>query len=175
MLPNSGAHAEPAIAPTPKPYQASHPQNKKTTCHEGTHGHTLVHKRRHGRGCGKSANQGNRPQTLSESQSQNYGIATPIANTCALCSSHQQIDYLSLNNGLEEDIPLSPKRQKKTTHRPRSAPSATCVAAHKSFSSPEAEEIVNKQSLSGVPSRPIGTGALSGILALSGVPPVTFP
>ena len=108
--PNSGAHVEPATAPTPKPSQAAHPQNKKTTCHEGTHGHTSIHKRRHSCGCGKSANQGNRPQTLSESQSQNYSITTSIANTRALSSSRKPIDYLSLNDGLEEDIPLSPKR-----------------------------------------------------------------
>ena len=108
--PNSGAHVEPAIAPTPKPSQASHPWNKKTTCHEGTCGCTLIQKRRHGRSHGKSVNQGNRPQRLSESRSQNNGIMTPIANTHALHSSHQQIDYLSLNDGLEEDIPLSPKR-----------------------------------------------------------------
>ena len=63
---------------------------------------------------------------------------------------------------------------KEYNPHPRSAPSATCVAAHKSFSSPEAEEVANKQSLSGIPSRPTGTGALSGKLALSGLPPVTL-
>ena len=172
--PNSGVHVNPAIAPTPKPSQVSHPWNKKTTCHKSTHGRTMIHKRRHGHGHGKGANQGNRPQTLSESRSQNYSITTPLASTHDLRSSHQQIDYLSLNDGLEEDIPLSPKRQKKTTHRPRSAPSATRVAAHKSYSSPEAEEIANKQSLSGVPARPTGTGVLSGIPASSGIPPATL-
>ena len=112
---------------------------------------------------------------MSESQSQNYSITTPIANTRTLCSSRQPIDYLSLNNGLEEDIPLSPKRRKKTTHCPRSAPSATHVAVHKSYSSPEAEEIGNKQSLSGISSTPTGPSPLSSIPTLSGIPSVTLP
>ena len=106
--PNSSVSVEPSTTPTSKSSYAANPRNKKSTCHEGTWG--LAPKPQKGYGHGKCANQGKRPQTLSESQSQNYGIVMLIANTHSLHSSRQPIDYLGLNDGLEEDIPLSPKR-----------------------------------------------------------------
>ena len=48
-----------------------------------------------------------------------------------LRSNRQTIDYLALNDGLEEDMPDSPKQRKKNSHRPRGKPSATRQAAHK--------------------------------------------
>ena len=46
-------------------------------------------------------------------------------------SSRQSIDYLTLNDGLDDDIPISPKHHKRNTHRPRSKPSATRQASQK--------------------------------------------
>ena len=108
---------------------------------------------------------------MSESQSLTYGIETPIASTRSLQSNQQPIDYLSFNDGFEEDTPSSPKRRKKTTYHPRNAPSTTRVAAQKTHNSPEAKETDNRQTLSGVP--PVAAGNLSGVLELLGVPPVT--
>ena len=82
-----------------------------------------------------------RAHTLSESRSQNYGI-TPPANlsTRTLRSGLQPVDYLLLNNGLDEEPLTNSKKRKRTTHRPRSAPSASRVATQKNTVSPEAKD-----------------------------------
>ena len=54
-------------------------------------------------------------------------------------SGLQPIDYLTLNDGFENEAETSPKKRKRITHRPRSAPSATRVAAQKHATSPEAK------------------------------------
>ena len=67
--PNSCGTIDPSAAPTSKPSQVANPRNKKTTCRESTRGRATKPKT----GCarGKCANQGKRPQTLSESWNQN--------------------------------------------------------------------------------------------------------
>ena len=122
------------------------PQHQhKTTCRSSSCGRESTSKkdRAHGHN-NKGRKQGKRPQTLSESHSQNYGIqtSTSIAITCMLRSSHQPINYHSLNDGLDYVTPPSPKRCRKWTNRPRNALSATRVAAQHSYSSPEAQEAV---------------------------------
>ena len=54
-----------------------------------------------------------RARTLSESLSQNYGI-TPPANpsTCILCSGLQLVDYLSLNDALDDDTVTNSRKRK---------------------------------------------------------------
>ena len=152
---------------TPKPVQASKSQNKMITCRGSNRGHAC--KPNGGIGCGKGANKGKRPQTLSESWSQNYGITATGVRTHSLHSNRQPINYLSLNDGLKEEVPQSPKQKRRTTHWPRSAPSANRVAAQKRISSPEAKFTekpqVNKtdETFSAVPS----------MSTLTGVPPAT--
>ena len=70
------------------------------------------------------------------------------------------IDYLTLNDGFDNDPVISPKKRKRPTHRPRSAPSATRVAAQKHTTSPE-EQSADKRSLE--PS----TSALSAVPSTS--------
>ena len=58
-------------------------------------------------------------------------------------SGLQPVDYLSLNDGLDDDTVTNPRKRKRITHRPRSAPSATRVAAQKHTVSPEANDTDN--------------------------------
>ena len=90
---------------------------KKTTCREN---HATNRKR--DRSAGKESKQATsekRARTLSESRSKNYGI-TPPANpsTRTLRSGLQPIDYLTLNNGFDNDSVISPRKRKRPTHRP---------------------------------------------------------
>ena len=71
---------------------------------------------------------GKRSRTLSKSRQETFGISAPVRT---VRSNRQTIDYLALNDGLEEDMPDSPKRRKKNSHRPQGKPSATRQAANK--------------------------------------------
>ena len=138
---------------------------RKTICRSSSHGREWTSKKDCAHGCNnKGEKQGKRPQTLSESRSQNYGIqtSTSTATTCMLRSSCQLINYHSLNDGPDYVTPPSPKRHRKRIHQPRNAPSATRVAAQCSYSTPEAQEAVT-QKLSGIPKDSIGnTEAVTG-------------
>ena len=154
----------------PKPTTASRSKsssNKKTICREGS-----TTKRKRGRAVGKGTKQTKsekRACTLSESRSQNYSI-TPPANlsTCTLRSGLQPVDYLSLNDGLDEETVTNSRKRKRITHRPRSALSATRVAAQKHTVSPEAKD-TDKRSLKPSPS------TLSAIPSTSTANNSTFP
>ena len=50
------------------------------------------------------------------------------------------MDYLSLNDGLDEEPLTNSKKRKRTTHRPRSVLLASRVAAQKNTASPEAKD-----------------------------------
>ena len=119
--------------------------NKKTTCCEGS---TTKHKREPAVGKGtKQTKSEKRAGTLSESCSENFGITPPVnLSTRTLRSGLQPVDYLSLNDSLEEDPVTNSRKRKRTTHRPRNAPSATRVAAQKHPVSPEAKD-TDKRSL----------------------------
>ena len=146
---------------------------KKTTCHENR-----ATNRKRGHSAGKELKQATsekRARTLSESHSKNYGITAPaIPSTRTLRGGLQPIDYLSLNDGFDNDSEISPRKRKRPTHRLRSAPSATRVATQKQTTSPEAQ-IVNKRplkpstsALSAIPSTSKATNIATPIL--TGVP-----
>ena len=146
--------------------------NKKTTCHE-----VSATKHKQERAVSKSTKQTKlekRARTLSESRSQNYGI-TPPANlsTCTLRSELQPVDYLSLNDSLDEEPLTNSKKRKRTTHRPRSAPSASRVAAQRNTASPEAKDSDTRSlkplssTLSAVPST--STANNSTVPSLTGI------
>ena len=59
-----------------------------------------------GRGCGSH---GKKPQTLSESRQETFGISVSNITPCTVRSSRHTIDYLTLNDGLEDDTPYNPK------------------------------------------------------------------
>ena len=85
--------------------------NKKTTCRKGS---TTKHKRERAVGKGtKQMKSEKGARTLSESCSQNFGITPPVnLSTHTLRSGLQPVDYLSLNDGLEED-PVTNSRKRK--------------------------------------------------------------
>ena len=161
-------------------------RSRKTTCREGG---ATGHKKRErslAQGRGKhptvlTPSSRKQPQTLSESHSQTYGITAPV--TRSLRSGLKSIDYISLNDGFEDESGKPSKKKKRESYRPRGAPSATRVAARKNTVSPEAKEPTNKSdikksnTLSGVPLQniPVADTALN----LTGVPdpmnPDTLP
>ena len=118
---------------------------KKTTCCKES---TTKRKRERTVGIGtKQTKSEKRARTLSESCSQNYGITPPAnSSTHTLRSGLQPVDYLSLNDGLEEEPVSNLRKRKQTTHQPRSAPSATRVSTQKNTLLPEAKD-TDKRSL----------------------------
>ena len=82
---------------------------------------------------------GKRARTLSESRQISFGIQAPPAVNRPLRQNRSNIDYLTLNDGLEEDELSSPRCKKKPTYRPGSGPWATRQAASKHMISPEAK------------------------------------
>ena len=100
---------------------------------------------------------GKRARTLSESRQVSFGIQAPPAVNRPLCQNRSNIDYLTLNDGLEEDELSSPRCKKKPTYRPGSGPSATRQAVSKHTISPEAKTTDKekpKAALLAVPSLP---------------------
>ena len=144
-------------------------KNRKTTCRgdkkvgdkkRGCSGHDNDNK---ATGC--TAPKVKHTQTLSESRSQVFGITPPV--TRSLRARLNPIDYVSLNDGFENETAAIPRKKKRESHRPRSAPSATRVAAQKN--SPEAKESTNKTvtdkstTLTGVPKPVTATPTLTGV------------
>ena len=86
-------------APTP-----AHKKSSKTTCHDSTRKPTKQ------AGPKLNTTRGKRSRTLSESRQETFGISTLVRT---LRSNRQTIYYLALNDGLEEDMPDSPKCRKK--------------------------------------------------------------
>ena len=76
-------------------------------------------------------------QTLSKSRQENYGIPAANVKLRSVRSSRQPIDYVSLNDSYEDETPSPSKKRHKESHRPKSAPSATRLSAHKRMNSPE--------------------------------------
>ena len=96
-------------------------QGSKVTCLDSTCGHKTSDKR--GKRCGRGSH-GKRSQMLSESRQENFGISISNITPCTVRSSRQPIDYLSLNDGYEDETPDNPKRRHKDTYRPQNGPSA---------------------------------------------------
>ena len=109
----------------------------KTTCRSNTK--PPKHPTKIGRGRGRGRTRGRMVHTLSESREVNYGITTDPSNIINTKRSRAHIDYLALNDGLEEDTRPSPKKKKRATHRPKGGPSNARISAQKSMSSPESE------------------------------------
>ena len=77
------------------------------------------------------------------------------------------MDYVSLNDGFDDEPTADSRKRKRITHQPRSVPSATRVAAQKHTTSPEAIEVSNKDNKK-------SDSTLSGVTS-SGVPPSGIP
>ena len=146
-----------------QPSGQSSKRDRKVTCWDSTHGHKTSDKRGKGRGRGSH---GKRSQTLSESRQENFRISISNITPHTVRSSRQPIDYLSLNDGYEDETLNNPKRWRKDTYRPRSGPSANRLAAHKRMSSPESvtvEEDTPATTLSAIPTTSGDRETLTGI------------
>ena len=99
----------------PKPTPPTNPstvQNKKTTCHDGRSSD-----RKKGCGCArgkcaKPSNERKQSHTWSESHSQNFGITPPSSTTHTLCSGLQPVDYVTLNDGFDDEPTVNPRKRK---------------------------------------------------------------
>ena len=112
------------------------------------------------RSCGKRA------RTLSESRQASFGIQAPPAVNRSLRQNRSNIDYLTLNDGLEEDELSSPRRKKKLTYRPGSGPSATRQAVNKHTISPKAKTTDKEKPKAALPAVP----SLPAVQTLPAVP-----
>ena len=119
-------HPQPAKPPT----TATKRSKVKVTCRNGSRGRKAT--RGKNTGC-KVSNS----RTLSSSRQQNYGI-NPTSAPRASKRNRPPIDYLILNNGLEEDTPVSPKHRKRGANRPGSEPSSRRLWAQRQIGSPKA-------------------------------------
>ena len=145
-----------AIQATPKPRGRTNKKTGKVTCRDNSRGRKTSNNNNNQKSSGSRAG---RSHSLSESRRTTYGITTTSVNTRSVRSNRRKVDYVSLNDGYEEDSTPTYKR-KKESFRPRSAPSATRLSAHKRMNSPE---IVKASELSAVPPS-------SDVTPISGVP-----
>ena len=106
----------------------------KVTCRSGSRGRKTDVKVSTDSGRGK---QGKTSKTLSESRQEQYGITAAMVKPCSVQSSRQQINYVSLNDGYEEETSSPTQKRRKESHRPKSAPSARQLSAHKRMNVPE--------------------------------------
>ena len=104
---------------------------------------------------------GKRTRTLSESRQVTFGIQAPPAVNRSVQRNRQTIDYLTLNDGLEDDEVSSPKRKKKTTYRPGSGPSATRQATSKHTVLPEMKSALKTKTTGALPAIPASTSTSS--------------
>ena len=100
---------------TPAPASA-HRKLSKTTCRDSTRKQTKQTRPK------PNTTRGKRARTLSESRQETFGISALVRT---IRSNRQTINYLALNDELEEDIPASPKCRRKNSHRPQGKLSAS--------------------------------------------------
>ena len=96
----------------------------------------------------------------------------PTTVSRSIRSNRQNIDYLTLNDGLEDDEVSSPKRKNRTTCRPHSGPSATLQAARKHTASPEPKAMPKIRKTTTLPAVPSSTAKRAPDTDLTGVPSV---
>ena len=139
-----------------------HKKSAKKTCRESGRGKTSKKSEQKPK-CEK------RSRTLSESRQVTFGIAPPPAVSRSVRSNRQNIDYLTLNDGLEDDEVSSPKRRRRTTYRPCSGPLAPRQATCKHTASPELQGVTKTGASSTLPavpppaSKPTPSDELTGI------------
>ena len=137
------------------PVSKSRQKNTKTTCRES--GRKKNTKPKTKQSSDTPSSRGRRTRTLSESRQASFGIQSLPVTTRTSSHTRTAVDYLSLNDGLEDDDLSSPRRKKKQTYRPGSGPSATRQAASKHTNSSEAKTTDKHQTkavLSAVPPTP---------------------
>ena len=117
----------------PGPSTNSSKCSGKTTCRDSSRSGGRKYSNRARRNTKQQRSTHNdRPKTLSKKRWANYGISAMNITTRKVQISRQPIDYVSLNDGYdEEEEPQARKRRRKESYRPRSAPSASRISAHR--------------------------------------------
>ena len=151
------------------PTTSSKRSKGKVTCRNGSRGRKAPR--------GKSTSSGTRPsrsssRTLSLLRQQNYGI-NPSPSPRVSKRTRPQIDYLTLNDGLEEDAPISPKCRRRNSARPRSEPSSRRLWAQRQMGSPRAKTTLSGISTSSTEPVPSTSTEAQSSTSLVGVQPVT--
>ena len=122
--------AEPIVI---KPITTSNQSKRtsKTTCRDNTQGRVGKSSRSKRTVDQPKNTLMDRPKTLSEARLVNYGISVANITPSRKCSSRQDIDYVSLNEGYyeEEDSP-SKKKRCTESYRQRSTPSVSRISAN---------------------------------------------
>ena len=152
-------------APNPDEMQQSTPSGTagrkkptKRTCRESGHSKTV-----------KKTEQKPKKEKISRTLSESHQVTFGITPPPPCRSNRPNIDYLMLNDGLEDDEVSSPKRKRRTTYRPHSGPSATRQAARKHTASPESKvtsKVGETRPLPAVPPSaitPTSTAELTGV------------
>ena len=148
----------------PTPMTAvGHKKLAKKTCRESGRGRTLKKSE-------MKPKREIRPRTLSESRHVTFGIAPPPVVSRPIRSNRQNIDYLALNDGLEDNKISSPKRRRKATYRPRSGPSSTRQAASKYTASSESQGVKKTGPNSTLPAVPPSASRSTPSDELTGIP-----
>ena len=148
--------------PTPTTV-VGHKKLAKKTCRESGHGRTLKKSE-------MKPKREKRPRTLSESHQVTFGIAPPPVISRSIHSNRQNIDYLTLNDGLEDNEVSSPKRRRKATYRPRSGPLSTRQAACQYTASSESQGVKRTKSNSTLPAVPPSASRSTPSDELTGIP-----
>ena len=97
-----------------------------------------------------------KPHTLAEARQERISTSSSTTDNTLLVrgkrSSHQRINYLELNDGLDENPePICPKRKRQQQHTPsRTGPSVSCVAAYQRSTSPPRKIVSATATLKGV-------------------------
>ena len=143
-----------------------HKKPAKKTCRESGRGRTL--KKLETKPKWKK-----RSRTPSESRQVTFGIAPLPVVSRSVCSNRQNIDYLTLNDGLEDNKVSSPKHRHKTTYRPCSGPSSTRQATRKYTASPELQGIKKTGANSTLPAVPPSVSKTTPSDELTGIPDKT--
>ena len=148
----------------PRPSVNSSKRAGKTTCRDSSRGRSrnYSNKARHNTEQQRGT-RSDRPQTLSESRCANYGISTMNITTRKVRISRQPIDYVSLNDGYdEEEEPQAKKKWRKESYRPRSAPSASRISAHNRMGSSNTTSTEGDVTVNMPPAVPSTSASLSG-------------
>ena len=107
---------------------------------------------------------------MSKSHQVTFGITAPPTIYRSVHSSRQNIDYLTLNAGFEDDEVSSPKHKRRTMYRPCSGLSATRQTAQKHTASSESKVVPKAGKTTALPAIPSSTVKTTLQDDLTGVP-----
>ena len=104
-----------ATKPTLKPRGRTSKKIRKVTCRDSSRGRKTDSSINSSK---SSGSHGRRTQSLSESRHTNYSITPTNVSTRSVRSSRRKIDYVSLNDGFDDEDSTPTKKRTKESFRP---------------------------------------------------------